>query len=79
MVLNGEASDWAVVLSRVPQGSVLGPLLFLVFNNVLKEGAMAELVFKFVDNTKVAKIVRDETDKADLQRTLDELVSWAER
>ena len=40
---------------------------------------MAELVFKFADDTKVAKIVRDENDKADLQRTLDELVCWAER
>ena len=69
VVRNGDFSDWA---------AVLGPLLLLIFND-LEEGAMAELVFKFADDTKVAKIVRDENDKADLQRTLDELVCWAER
>ena len=79
VVLNGDASDWAEVLSGVPQGSVLGPLLFLIFINDLEEKAVAELVYKFADDTKVAKIVRDENDQAELQRTLDELADWAER
>ena len=79
MVLNGDSSDWAAVLSGVPQGSVLGPLLFLIFINDLEEGVATDPVFKFADDTKVATIIREEKDRDALQGTLDELASWAQR
>ena len=79
VVLNGEASDWAAVLSGVPQGSVLRPLLFLIFINDLDEAAVARFIFKFADDTKVAQPAQTEEDCAVLQESLDGLVQWAER
>jgi Reverse transcriptase (RNA-dependent DNA polymerase) len=52
VVLNGEASDWVEVGSGVPQGSVLGPALFLVYINDMDEGILNNL-WKFADDTQI--------------------------
>ena len=74
VVLNGETSLWEAVLSGVPQGSVLGPLLLLIFINDLDKSRTAvEIVLKFADDTKIAQPIRGEEDRRKLQSALDEL------
>ena len=52
VVVDGEISNWKSVLIGVPQGSVLGPLLFLICINDLDDNITSN-VLKFVDDTKV--------------------------
>jgi hypothetical protein len=80
VVLNGKESTWEAVLSGVHQGSVLGPLLFLIFINDLDLAvSLQELLLKFADDTKLAGIVKDEADRMRLQAALDNLLQWSEK
>ena len=52
VVVDGEVSTWKSVLSGMPHGSVLGPILFLVYINDLEEGVTGNIL-KFADDTKL--------------------------
>jgi hypothetical protein len=77
VVVNGSFSEWIAVLSGVPQGSVLGPLLFLIFINDLDLAAEdVEALAKFADDTKVGNSVRTDADRVKLQEVLNRLCEW---
>ena len=80
VVLNGKFSSWADVLSGVPQGSVLGPLLFIIFINDLDMEVVGEVtISKFADDTKLAQTSVDTKGREELQSTLDNMVRRADR
>ncbi|CAM4529781.1 unnamed protein product [Caretta caretta] len=64
--INGHFSEWREVNSGVPQGSVLGPVLFNIFINNLEKGVNSD-VAKFTDDTKLLKIVKSQADCKELQ------------
>ena len=65
-------------MSGVPQRSVLGPILFLIYINDLEDDISSK-VLKFVDDAKVFRKVPNDTDKQSLQDDLDKLVKWSEK
>ena len=78
VVCSGENSEWAPVLSGVPQGSVIGPILFLIYINDLPDeiGANVRL---FADDTIMYLTMTGENDAASLQQDLDKLAAWEEK
>ena len=63
VVLNGFSSDYSSIESRVPQGSVLGPLLFLIYINDPEKNIKSNVNF-FADDTMLFSIVNNQTISA---------------
>ena len=74
--LETHSSSLLSVKSGVPQGSILGPLLFLIFVNDLPERISYSSLLLFADDSKIQNAISSPVDIAHLQSDIDALVSW---
>lgn len=76
--IGAATSNWADVLSGIPQGSVLGPTLFLIYINDLPE-VVHNIAKLFADDTKLYKQIVDDSSCISIQDDLNELANWSEK
>ena len=78
VVINGQKSSWTDVISGIPQGSVLGPVLFVVYINDLPDEVTSNIIL-FADDTKVYRTITTTEDCRQLQSDLNNLQTWAKK
>ena len=79
VLVDGQQSNKTYVTSGVPQGSVLGPLLFLIYINDLPDCLTSTTTRLFADDSVVYRHISSPADSAKLQRDLDALQAWENR
>ena len=77
VILNGQFSTWKNVSAGVPQGSILGSLLFLIYINDLTEGLSTNAKL-FADDTSLFSVIHDtQTSANNLNKDLERISNWA--
>lgn len=80
VVLENCFSSICDVLSGVPQGSVLGPLLFLIFVNDVTSVSVGETALKlYADDVKLYSVIENNSSSVSLQQSLDLLTEWSHK
>ena len=77
VVVNGKISSHRDVISGVPQGSVLGPLIFLILISDIDNDILLSEVASFADDTRVMRGISTEMDAAELQNDLFKIYQWS--
>ena len=75
-VIKNECSSWLKVTSGVPQGSVLGPIMFGIYVNDLIDGIDSHINL-FADDTKLMRKVQNDDDCKVLQRDIEKISEWS--
>ena len=76
--VNGESSEPALVISGIPQGTVLGPLLFVLYINDIMDNINSN-GFLFADDTKIFRAISCQEDADILQSDIEKLEDWAKK
>jgi hypothetical protein len=78
VMINGTTSDVIDVLSGVPQGSILGPLLFIIYiDDMITSISANSNIYLYADDSKVCRSINHVNDCVTLQRDLNLLYSWS--
>ena len=78
VVINGISSSLTTVISGVPQGSVLGPLLFLIYINDICSLNISGQMVLYADDLVLYKVIHNERDFMDLQSDILEVAKWVQ-
>ena len=79
VVVENTRSQWCSVISGVPQGSVLGPVLFVIYINDIADCIGSETSINlFADDAKLYSSVENAIDSTVLQSVLDKIIAWAD-
>ena len=76
VLINGVPSQWHTVLSDVPEGSVLGPILLVLCINTLIEVVDNSKLLLFADDNKLFNVIFKDNDSAVLQESIEAMFNW---
>ena len=76
VIINGKHSDWCDFFSGIPQGSVLGPILFVVYI-IDNDRNINNVILKFADDTKLFAVVKDSVSIESFGSDLKRLYEWS--
>lgn len=79
VVINGHSSYSSKILSGVPQGTVLGPILFLIFINDMELCINHSIIRCFADDTRISKSIISQSDVSLLQDDLNNIIEWSNK
>ena len=78
VVVNGKKSEPAHVRSGVPQGTVLGPALFIIYMNNITEVVQSTIIKMFADDSKLISSIKCLEDRNKIMTDLKALIKWTE-
>ena len=78
VVISGSKSATAPVVSGVPQGTVLGPIIFLILISDIDQDVREAFISSFADDTRVGRAVKNAQDAQSLQCALNAIYKWAD-